>query len=122
MLHSGNLSISSPSRNGKLMVTSLGCRFEGAYPWFDSHANKMPKEKGKENVLDSCLDDTEVQTRMSHVIHKFRFLDLNTLDWSRSFEQLGLDEYEQTALLTSIEHEFHTVFEDRVFENFTNLN
>ena len=29
---------------------------------------------------------------------------------------------ESTALLTSIEHEFHTIFEDRVFENFENLN
>ena len=35
---------------------------------------------------------------------------------------LGLDEFEQTAILTSIEHEFHTVFEDRVFEHFETLN
>ena len=37
-------------------------------------------------------------------------------------KDLGLDSLDQTALLTEIESEFSTVFEDRVFENFTNLN
>jgi len=55
---------------------------------------------------------------MSQVIYNFKLLDLHKLDWKASFESLGLDIYEQTALLTSFEHEFHTVFEDRVFENF----
>ena len=59
---------------------------------------------------------------MSLVIHKFRILNLKELDWSKTFEEFGMDEYEQIAMLTSFEHEFHTVFEDRVFENFTNLN
>ena len=58
---------------------------------------------------------------MSQVMHSFRMFDLETLKWTDSFEKLGLDSLELTALLTSIEHEFHTVFEDRVFENFTNL-
>ena len=48
--------------------------------------------------------------------------DLHKLNWDASFDDLGIDSLEQTALLTSIEHEFHTVFEDRVFENFENLN
>ena len=55
---------------------------------------------------------------MSQVIHNFKLLDLHKLDWNKKFDDLGLDEYEQTAILTSIEHEFHTVFEDRVFESF----
>ena len=33
-----------------------------------------------------------------------------------------MDSLEQIALLTAIEEEFHTVFEDRVFENFSNLD
>lgn len=33
-----------------------------------------------------------------------------------------MDEYEKEAILTSIEHEFHTVFEDRVFESFKSFN
>ena len=44
------------------------------------------------------------------------------LDWTASFEKLGLDIYEQNAILTSIEHEFHTVFEDRVFESFDSFD
>jgi hypothetical protein len=59
---------------------------------------------------------------MSQVIHKFALLDLFKLDWNADFEKNGIDEYEQTAILTSIEHEFHTIFEDRVFESFKNFN
>ena len=70
---------------------------------------------------DQYLDETEVQTRMSKILHAFRLFDLHSLDWNADLDAL-CDEYEQTALLTSIEHEFHTVFEDRVFESFKNLN
>jgi len=58
---------------------------------------------------------------MSQVIYNFKLLNLHNLDWSASFESLGLDIYEQNAMLTSIEHEFHTVFEDRLFESFENF-
>ena len=68
------------------------------------------------------MDETEVQTRISQVIHNFKLLDLHKLDWNADFDSSGIDEYEQTAILTSIEHEFHTVFEDRIFENFRNFN
>ncbi len=83
-------------------------------------ARKMPRDKPL--AVDDYLCETEVHTRMSQIIYNFRLLDLETLNWHASWEQLGIDEYEQTALLTSIEHEFHTVFEDRVFENFENLH
>ena len=59
-----------------------------------------------------------MQTRISQVLHQFKLLDLHKLDWKAKFENLGLDIFEQNAILTSIEHEFHTVFEDRIFENF----
>ena len=68
--------------------------------------------------MEQFLDETEVQTRMSQIIHNFKLLNLHTLDWNTSFDALGLDIYEQNAMLTSIEHEFHTVFEDRLFESF----
>ena len=70
---------------------------------------------------ETFLDETEVQTRMSQVIHQFRTVDLHKLDWKASWDSLGLDIYEQTAMITSIEHEFHTVFEDRLFESFENF-
>ena len=79
----------------------------------------MPKKEGEvAGGSESFLDETEVQTRMSQVIYKFKMLDLHKLDWNSSWEALGLDIFDQNAMLTSIEHEFHTVFEDRIFENF----
>jgi acyl carrier protein len=59
---------------------------------------------------------------MMFVLHNFQIYDLEKVDWQKRFEDQGIDEYESTALITSIEHEFHTIFEDRVFENFENLN
>lgn len=44
------------------------------------------------------------------------------LKWTDDFEKkLKMDSLEQTALLTSVEQEFNIVFEDRVFDNFKNL-
>ena len=71
---------------------------------------------------DSYLEETEVITRMKFVIHQYYLLDLKTLDWDADFEDLGLDSLDQTAIITSIEHEFNTIFEDRVFDNFENFN
>ena len=97
-------------------------RYEGGAPWFDSMAKKLPREKGEGLAVDEYLDESEVHTRISFVLHQFRIFDLNTFNWHDSFEKLGIDSLEQTSILTSIEHEFHTVFEDRVFENFSNFN
>ena len=72
--------------------------------------------------VDSYLEPTEVHTRISKVLHNFALFDLHTIDWEADFTKCGMDSLESTAVLTSIEHEFHTVFEDRVFENFKNLN
>jgi len=48
-------------------------------------------------------------------------VDLKTFKLEADFKKdLRLDSLETIALLTSIEHEFNTVFEDRVFENFRN--
>ena len=71
---------------------------------------------------DVFLEETEVITRMYHVFHQFRLFEIKNFDWKKSFKDHGLDSLEQTMLLTSIEHEFHTVFEDRVFENFKNFD
>ena len=42
-------------------------RFEGAAPWFDSVARKMPRESPL--AVDEYLDETEVHTRISYVLH-----------------------------------------------------
>ena len=91
-------------------------RFEGGAPWFDSVAQKLNRENPL--AVDEYLDETEVHTRMSWILHQFRLFDLHKLDWEANFDAIGIDSLECTAVLTSFEHEFHTVFEDRVFENF----
>ena len=73
-------------------------------------------------AVDEYLDETEVQTRMSQILFGFKLFDLNTIDWDASFKDLGMDSLETTAVLTSFEHEFHTVFEDTKFDHFDTLN
>lgn len=82
---------------------------------------KLPRENGP-TACDDYLCPTEVQTRMSAVLHSTRLFDLHDLDWDAKFANIGIDSLESTVVLTSFEHEFHTVFEDRVFENFETLN
>ena len=72
--------------------------------------------------VDEYLDDTEVQTRMSAVIFGFKLFELKGLNWDSKFEDLGIDSLEKIAMITSFEHEFHTVFEDRLFDNIATLN
>ena len=95
-------------------------RFEGAYPWYQSMAENIPKKNHK--IADETLDETEVITRLMHVLYRFRIYDLESFDWDKPFGEQGVDSLEATAILTTIEDEFHTIFEDRVFENFENLN
>ena len=96
-------------------------RFDGGYPWFDSMAENIPK-KTPSRVADQYLDETEVITRIMHVLHRFHIFDLEKVCWKSNFADNGMDSLEATALLTQIEDEFHTIFEDRVFENFNTLD
>lgn len=60
---------------------------------------------------------------MLKICRSFDKIDLHNLKFEMDFEKdLKLDSLEVTALVVSIEEEFHTVFEDNVFENFKNLN
>ena len=79
----------------------------------------LPKSDMK--VAGDCMDESEVVTRMMFVLNNFKVWDLKSLDFKKSFEEQGIDSLESTAVLTSIEHEFHTIFEDHVFESFDNL-
>ena len=57
-----------------------------------------------------------------HVLNQFGCYDLRTLDWAKSFEENGIDSLDQIAIITSLEHEFHTIFEDNVFDSLESLN
>ena len=93
-----------------------------SYPWYQSMAENIPSKKENPRVADDTLDESEVVTRIMAVMHRFNLYDLEKFDWKKAFNAQGVDSLEATALLTSIEEEFHTIFEDRVFENFDNLD
>ena len=64
-------------------------RFEGAYPWFPSMAENVPKKNPK--IADETVDETEVITRIMSVLHRFFVYDLETFDWKKSFTEQGVD-------------------------------
>jgi acyl carrier protein len=80
----------------------------------------IPKKNMKETGLH--LDESEVITRMMFVLHQFKLFDLATLNWQKPFSTQGIDSLESTAIITSVEHEFHTIFEDNVFDSFNNID
>ena len=65
------------------LLLPLSRRFEGSYPWYQSMAENIPKKPSR--IADETLDETEVITRMMHVLYRFRLYDLETLDWKKPF-------------------------------------
>ena len=64
-----------------------------------------------------------IQARIYNLLREFDFKPLEEIDFDSDYEkELGLDSLEWTALVTSIEHEFHTVFEDTLFDHFRTIN
>lgn len=65
---------------------------------------------------------SEIKTRIFHILRHFEQVDLRKVDWKASLLQgLKFDDFERIAFLTSVEHEFATVFEDNVFDNLKTL-
>ena len=122
LLHLGKQTLNRPAiiLRGSAPLISVTRRFDGSYPWYQSMAENIPKKNPR--VADDTLDETEVITRIMHVLHRFHAYDLEKFDWKKPFADNGVDSLEATAIITTIEDEFHTIFEDRVFENFENLD
>jgi acyl carrier protein len=77
---------------------------------------------GDYDTNDQTLPASEIRTRIIHILRHFANVDLRKIDWkSNILAGIGLDEFERVALLTSVEHEFGTVFEDNVFDNLKTL-
>ncbi|KAM3146833.1 hypothetical protein pb186bvf_000987 [Paramecium bursaria] len=82
----------------------------------------------EQNVPDFTEDDQsltygEVEARFMKILRHFEKINLQQVDWNGHLNKdLGLDSLERIALVTSIEHEFTVVFEDRVFDNLHTLN
>ena len=72
-------------------------------------------------IAEPFLEESEIMTRIMSVIHAFKLVNLEELDWNKDFEELGLDSLETTAIITSIERNFNVVFEDKIFDDFKNF-
>jgi len=87
----------------------------------DTEVNDNPM--GDYDMNDHSLPEQEVKTRVIHVLRHFEKVNLKKLDWNAHLEDgLKLDSLDRVALLTSIETEFNTVFEDNVFDHLNTLN
>lgn len=83
----------------------------------------LPYDKISEYEERNLLDKTEIQARIYNLLREFDLMDLEQFDFDADYEKgLGLDSLEWTAIVTSIEHEFHTVFPDTLFDHFRTLN
>lgn len=52
----------------------------------------------------------------------FEKIDVKSVNWEGDLiKDLGLDSLERIAVITSLEHEFTAIFEDRVFDNLKSL-
>lgn len=56
------------------------------------------------------------------MLKSFEKIDTKKVNWEGDIvKDLGLDSLERIALITSIEHEFTVIFEDRLFDNLKSL-
>ena len=66
---------------------------------------------------------TQIETRIMRIVRDLEIINLRELRFDADLRSdLKIDSLNLVALLTSIEHEFTTVFEDNVFEGIANLN
>lgn len=86
-------------------------------------ARGAPHENFKQFKDDPVyLEKCEIETRILKRIYKSELVDLNKFTFSQDLRtDLKLDSLNIVVLLTEIEHEFTTVFEDRVFDSVKNL-
>ena len=64
------------------------------------------------------LEMPEIEARLFKAVAAFPRLDPRTFSIEQRFEELQLDSLDTIQLLTLIESEFKTVFEENVFDNF----
>jgi acyl carrier protein len=83
----------------------------------------LPYESTEDDIDSKILDRSELEARIYNILRQFDFMDLEKFDFAADYEkELGLDSLDWTALLTSIEYEFHTVFNDTFYEHWRCIN
>ena len=102
----------------------------GAYPstrqinYQDTHIQEVmiPFESRFEQSSANHLDETEIKARIYNLLREFDFMEISKYSFSTSYREQGLDSLDWTAVLTSIEYEFHTVFNDTFYEHWECLD
>ncbi|CAD8204190.1 unnamed protein product [Paramecium octaurelia] len=84
-----------------------------------SSVNPLPSPSEEAGLY---MEENEVDVRFLKVLKSFEKIDVKSVNWEGDLiKDLGLDSLERIALITSIEHEFTAIFEDRVFDNLKSL-
>ncbi len=84
----------------------------------DSTSMKSNIPEDVNDLVDFKLEYNEIEARVYNVLHQFPKIDMKSFHPTMTFEQLKLDSLETIAVITAIERDFHTVFEENVFDNF----
>ena len=71
-----------------------------------------------EELVDFRLERHEIEARVYNVMHQFEKIDMRTFTPHTTFKQLNLDSLETIAVVVALEREFHTAFEENVFDGF----
>lgn len=90
----------------------------------------VPFENSIKETEFNIMDRSEIEARIYNVLRQFDYFGLDkdliqkfNNDLYADYEKdLGLDSLDWTALLTSIEYEFHTIFIDTFYEHWRCLN
>ena len=73
----------------------------------------------KDYLLTLRVPPAEIEARIFKVAMMFPKIDMNKFNLDMKFNDLGIDSLETIAVICTLEDEFHCVFEETVFDNFT---
>lgn len=90
---------------------------------FHRNAQRVVSDNYHSNKNDPILlERNEIETRILKRLHESELVDLRKFKFNQDLRKdLKLDSLNVVVLLTEIEQEFTTVFEDRVFESARNI-
>lgn len=90
---------------------------------FHRNAQRVVSNNYQANKNDPIfLERNEIETRILKRLHESELVDLRKFKFNQDLRKdLKLDSLNVVVLLTEIEQQFTTVFEDRVFESARNI-
>lgn len=82
----------------------------------------VPYRNLDEEITANVIERTEIEARIYNILRQYDWIELDKFDFTTPYDKLGLDSLDWTALLTSIEYEFHTVFNDTFYEHWRTVD